>query len=380
VVVEWLNVSGGVDATATWNSIYGELLRDGFAWVGLSAQKVGIDGFPGTTCPPGGTNTGLKCVNPARYGSLNHPGDTFSYDFLSQTAMALRSPIGANPMGGLKFKNLIAIGDSQSAFFLTTYIDGVQPLVKLYDGFLVQSRGASAAPLSEVPLIEAPEPTFFRTDQVPILVFITETDLLVLGYFFDRQPDAPMFRDWEVAGESHADKFSLQTAATDSGIPLSSIIGSCVLPINDGPGRYVEEAAIRALNVWVNGGPLPPVAPRIDIGPGPTIERDSLGNAMGGIRTPLLDVSFAAYSGLGNTSSGLVNFCFLFGTTIPFDDSTLDSLYRSSSIRPTRPNTPGSSCCPARSSSRVRPPTPASASSLRLMFPLPRVRLGEGRA
>ncbi len=90
----------------------------------------------------------------------------------------------------------------------------------------------------------------------------------------------------------------------------------------------MEEAAIKALNVWVNGGPLPPIAPRIDIGPGPTIERDSLGNAMGGIRTPLLDVPFAAYSGLGNTSSGLVNFCFLFGTTIPFDDSTLDSLYR----------------------------------------------------
>jgi len=41
-VVEWLNVSGGVDAAPDWLYIHDELIREGFAWVGVSAQAVGI--------------------------------------------------------------------------------------------------------------------------------------------------------------------------------------------------------------------------------------------------------------------------------------------------------------------------------------------------
>ncbi len=43
VVVEWLNVSGGADAGPDWILAHNELVREGFAWVGVSAQKVGVD-------------------------------------------------------------------------------------------------------------------------------------------------------------------------------------------------------------------------------------------------------------------------------------------------------------------------------------------------
>ena len=43
VVVEWLNVSGGVDAAPDWVQGHVELLREGVAWVGVSAQIVGVD-------------------------------------------------------------------------------------------------------------------------------------------------------------------------------------------------------------------------------------------------------------------------------------------------------------------------------------------------
>ncbi|MBI1784054.1 hypothetical protein HYR69_02835 [Candidatus Sumerlaeota bacterium] len=46
VVVEWLNVSGGIDAAADWIMMHTELIRDGFAWVGVSAQFVGVEGGP----------------------------------------------------------------------------------------------------------------------------------------------------------------------------------------------------------------------------------------------------------------------------------------------------------------------------------------------
>ena len=53
---------------------------------------------------------------------------------------------------------------------------------------------------------------------------------------------------------------------------------------------------------------------------------DANGNARGGIRTPHVDAPIASLSGLGQTGS---SFCFLFGTTAPFDATKLASLYPS---------------------------------------------------
>ena len=46
VVVEWLNVSGGVDADPEWTSLQEEIARAGDAWVGVSAQRIGVEGGP----------------------------------------------------------------------------------------------------------------------------------------------------------------------------------------------------------------------------------------------------------------------------------------------------------------------------------------------
>src|SRR5262249_3872079 len=46
VVVEWLNVSGGVDADPEWATVHEEILRRGDVWVGVSAQRIGVMGGP----------------------------------------------------------------------------------------------------------------------------------------------------------------------------------------------------------------------------------------------------------------------------------------------------------------------------------------------
>src|SRR5690242_12046674 len=107
VVVEWLNVSGGLDTSPDWIQGHVELLREGIAWVGVSAQVVGVEGGSPLL---GIVSLPLKAVNPARYGSLHHPGDSFSYDMFSQAGEALRAPSGPNPLGALKPKHVIAIG------------------------------------------------------------------------------------------------------------------------------------------------------------------------------------------------------------------------------------------------------------------------------
>jgi len=340
VVVEWLTVTFGVDVAPDWVQGHVELLREGVVWVGVSAQIVGVEG--GTTVFGLPSRQPLKVVNPARYGSLRHPGDSFSYDIFSQAGQAIRTPSGPNPLGTLKARRVIAIGESQSASRLISYIDAIHPVVGVYDGFLVHSRGSFAAPLSEAPqpAIIPPGITTFRADiEVPVFTVETETDLTLFGYFAARQDDARHFRLWEVAGTAHADTYGLGygpgVGTTDVGtspdvaavvITTEAAGGHCNTPINSGPLHYVLNAALHTLIRWVRTGTAPTSAPRLDVSAGPpvAINHDAHGNALGGIRTPWVDVPIAALSGLGQTGS---SFCILFGTTTPFDAPTVAALY-----------------------------------------------------
>src|SRR2546427_1972202 len=338
VIVEWLNVSGGLDASPDWTGAHTELIRDGFAWMGVSAQYAGVEGG-GALLPI--VNLPLKTVDPARYGSLVHPGDSFSYDIFSQAAQAIRHPTGASPLGDLGVKRVIAAGESQSAFRLVTYIDAVHPLAEVYDGFLVHSRGAGGAigaPLSESPQpsIPVPSPALIRIDlRAPVLTFETETDLTFLGFYAARQRDSRRVRLWEVAGTAHADTYLVVTGPTDLGnspaaagvvitaAPVPGII-TCGAPINSGPQHFVLNAAFAALDRWVQTGKPPARAPRLRVAAGPprTITRDARGNARGGIRTPQVDVPIAAFAGEQNGSI----ICPRFGATTLFDAATLASL------------------------------------------------------
>ena len=334
VIVEWLNVSGGLDTGPDWIAAHTEMTRDGFAWVGVSAQKLGIEGGTSVTGLP---TLSLKQHDPARYGSLSHPGDSFSYDIFSQAGQAVRAGQGVNavdPLGGLTPRRVIAAGESQSAFRMVTYIDAIHPLVDLYDGFLVHSRGGSAAPLSEAPQVSigVPNPAFIRDDvNVPVFVFQTETDLTFLQYFPARQPDSPRLRVWEVAGTSHADAYTLSGLGDKGGSPdsaklqLTKGIG-CSSFVNAGPQHFVLNAAVAALDAWVRNDTLPPIGDPLDVSAGPpvAIVRDADGNALGGIRTPQVDAPIAMFSGDPQEGSLL---CDLFGSTMPFDDAKLASLY-----------------------------------------------------
>lgn len=333
VVVEWLNVSGGVDAAPDWTQGHVELLRQGAVWVGVSAQIVGVEGGPPLL---GVASLPLKQVNPARYGSLHHPGDSFSYDIFSQAGQAART---SATLGGLVPKRVIAIGESQSAFRLVTYVNAVHPLAQVYDGFLVHSRGSIGAELSQAPqpTIAAPGATAIRADvDVPVLTFQTETDLTFLGSFAARQDDAGNVRLWEVAGTAHYDTYGLGAGNTDVGtspdvaapVLATEFAGGvirCDTPINSGPQHYVLNAALHALIRWVRTGKAPKPAPRLEVaaGPPPAIQRDANGNALGGIRTPQVDVPIASFTG---EQDGAIT-CRLFGTTTLFDAAKLAELY-----------------------------------------------------
>ncbi|HVL02695.1 MAG TPA: alpha/beta hydrolase domain-containing protein, partial [Dongiaceae bacterium] len=115
VLIEWLNVSGGTEASSEWIMAHTELIRSGYAWVGVSAQKAGIDGGGITVLP---ISLALKTLNPFRYDTLEHPGDKFAYDIFHQAAKSVLQPQNFSPLGDLKVERVIAAGESQSADFL----------------------------------------------------------------------------------------------------------------------------------------------------------------------------------------------------------------------------------------------------------------------
>jgi hypothetical protein len=342
VVVEWLNVSAGTDGAPDWNYTHTELIRDGYAYVGVSAQKVGIDGG-GLLGIPG--ISALKKADPERYASLDHPGDAFAYDIFTQAGKAVRRIDGTRLLGPLTPKHVLATGESQSAVFLTTYVDAIDPIDKAFDGFLIHSRFGSGAPLDGASIGSnqggVPAGLRIRTDmRKPVLVFISETDLMSpMGYLAARQDDNDHLRVWEVAGTAHADTYIVGASAIDSGTesvadlarafaPTTNVLGMQFdKPINSAPQHhYVMVAAISTLNRWVNSGTPPPHGQRLmltEANP-PQLARDPNGNATGGIRSPWVDVPTAQLSGLGQTGSRMG---FLFGVTAPFDSARLAQLY-----------------------------------------------------
>ena len=350
VVMEWFNVSGGLDAAPNFTMSHVEQMREGYAYVGVSAQLRGIE------ASEGGVDVGfpiyLKGIEPERYESLVHPGDSFSYDIFTQAAQAVRSPDGIDPLDGLELLQMLAVGESQSAFRLTTYVNAIDPIAQLFDGYLIHSRGGGSADLSQAPQseISTPEQVFIREDmRVPVLTFQTDTDLLLLGFVPDRQPDGGNHVLWEVAGTAHGDVYSisLEVGPQDLGdnpaiaevveiaSPIPGIM-DCGAPINSGPQHYVMNAAMHALNSWATGGDPAPSAPRAEVVPveiDPEAEgrqpthaavTDEFGNILGGIRTAWVDVPVATLTGDPVPGS---SFCGLFGTTTLFDQATLDELY-----------------------------------------------------
>lgn len=333
VVVEWFNVTGGLDAAPDWTQMHTELIREGYVWVGVSAQSVGIEGGGAFDLP-------LKVIDPERYGSLHHPGDSFSYDIFSQAAQAVRHPVGLDPLDGLQVQRMIAIGESQSAGRLATYFNAVHPTIELFDGFVIHSRGSGSSPLSQLPQVEiaTPNPVFIRTDlPEPVITLQTETDIFRLNSAAIRQGDAQKLRLWEVAGSAHSDVYTTIKGPVDRGDDpaVADVISNkdarppfiqCAVPVNDGPGHWVLKAAVAAMDHWIRTGEAAPSASLLALNADETdFDYDSLGNVKGGVRTPYVDAPVARLSGEGQPPAD--SFCRLFGTTVLFDAATMATLY-----------------------------------------------------
>ena len=250
VLLNWQNVSGGAEIRAPSG---GELYDGGFAWVGVSAQEVGIYGFPmGMDRRLGTRSAPLKDHDPERYAPLFHPGDQGSFTIFHDAAAwsATIAATAVDPMGGLPVERVVAVGGSQSAMRLVAYFNGLHAIEPVVDGFVL-GVWEGKAPRYEEGSMPFGAMTRVRDD--------TPTPMIVVNSEFEAPPvanvgavDTETFRIWEVcrnAARAVAHQHRRRRLDVQSARARASARGRTAAPCTVGSPKGPRRATSRAISV-----------------------------------------------------------------------------------------------------------------------------------
>jgi hypothetical protein len=329
VVLHWNNVSAGYDL---FSGDTPELLDGGYAFAGVTTQRVGVHGLPAAP-------QGLRAWDPVRYETLSIASDDDSFDIFTQAARAVGPDRDrtTDPLGGLDVERVIAMGSSQSAGRLATYVNAVHPIAGAIDGFLLLIYFGAGTPLevgdAVVNIVNPTEPFDARAalqgrnrirDDLDVPVMVVNSELEAIACYPVRQPNTARFRYWEAAGTCHVSQQAMDLRAPkylrDFGTPLPmppSVNHISMIPLYD--------AALHHLQQWMTTGTEPPTPPLIEFGGDPPeIVRDEHGIARGGIRLPQVEVPIAQNSAIPVADD---IFSVLYGSSVPFPAAKVHELY-----------------------------------------------------
>ena len=312
VLLDWVNVTAQFENPVNTLTSIEFLLREGWAFVHVSAQAAGICCTPLTPA----------VFDPVRYAALDHPGDEYANDMFRQVAHAVRGPADVAPLGPLDVEVVIAAGQSQGGSRLSDYLVTTATADGPVDAVLQQAGGSK---------------TYEQAPPIPVIHLLGDRE-------GTPEPPTPWptYRLWEVAASAHQDMWvgrqqtegqavrlatgaplsreqaeSLWASAGSYGEQVDPRSGVCIVNGAQFPTRYVANAALAHLDRWVRDGVAAPTADRYQFD-GDALAADDLGNTLGGIRLPPVDVPVARYE---------ADLCNLGGITIPLTDAELLERY-----------------------------------------------------
>ncbi len=312
VVAEWNNVTAQRDIEWNWFGDPEFMLKNGYTFVGVTAQNVGV--------------VGLRAFDIDRYGDLTVNGnatvptgpgtdpDALSYDVFGAALNAIKgNGTGVDPLGGINADVVIASGESQSCGRLATHHNEIQPLQQIADAYLLTVCGSQLRTDRPEKVVRILSETENRTSRPP-----------------ETFPDTGSIRHWEVAGGSHLPRRAWDSVATLINRDFLPITVSCQkFPLSLVQWPFTANRAIAGLVDWVKTDTAPPIAPRGVYDEGDELVRDQYGIAEGGIRYPELTVPTGVNDGV-NAAAGsdlFSFFCGLLGSNTLFEDEVLDGLY-----------------------------------------------------
>jgi hypothetical protein len=370
VIVEMMHAPRGLDFPLMWSWMHEHVTERGHAWVGLTMSPDAVKALkrfnqtryaplswanpnPAETCAAAGRGGGAPVTSDSEDGLL--------WDITSQLAALLKSGSASRPLAGLKVEYVYLT--TQDAAHLT-YINAIQRHATVaggkpaYDGHLTKSgrragriRRCAAAPGNGDPRHA------IRNAGVPVINVLLENN--VIGALAERRADSDepgdRFRLYEVAGTAHsgAPAYRWATATMPDheaagGEVVARKFSAAIAPfslerplrdpkrcqpsetISEQPSvSYTFHSALANLDAWVRKDTPAPRAARIEVvgeGSQARIARDRFGNALGGLRTPYVEVPTATYYSEHGTGPGCGG---NFGYAEPFDWARLDELYGS---------------------------------------------------
>jgi hypothetical protein len=290
---------GGIDTDVAWGQLEPLLRLQGDGWVGVTVRSSAV--------------VALKSFDPVRYGELNLATNDLEWDMLRHLGLIVRQGDAKGLFPDRPVDALYMAGYSQSGVDTATFAMAFHELTSLpdgspaFDGYLPSAHSGSLSPLrsgdcvvpsfEHAPMSAVAAPVVDLETQTDVEGFTVEVDgrtgYVATGGAHVRRADSvepgDLYRLYEVAGAPHA--------------PHDPECASCSSFPTD---QFVRAAALRLIR-WAEEGIVPPEAARIELAVADEVSVaavDEHGNALGGVRSPFLDLPLSTY-GVHADSGGL---------------------------------------------------------------------------
>ena len=353
VLVDVANQGAGFDTYAIWGQLNQHLLSRGHAWVAVTVFSRNIGA--------------LRMFDIRRYGRLAYPQpvedcgrvrpdswdrpaqffprseEGIRWDVISQVGALLKSGGASSPLSGFEVEYVYA--GMQSGGDLPTYANAIHRNVRLangapvYDAYLIkESGGPRTLNACEAALGDSDPRRIIQNVGAPVIQIIAQGSISPSI----RRPDSDVrgdrFRQYEVPGASHFDEsqYRYYPPVEDlAAMGVPPISAQWIFPaecepfglINSFPQPYVFAGAFANLDRWVREGTPPPRAEFLALS-GSDFINDEFGNALGGLRTPWLDVPTATFYP-GRRGGSTPFRCSDNGYWVPFTWSQREAVYGS---------------------------------------------------
>lgn len=306
VAAEAMHAAGVIP---TWNSFQHIIMAEGHGWATIGAQRMAFEQWQGfdpvryadLEMPTKGDRSWPAA--PLRFG-MRTPQDDISREIVTQFGALLKADRADSPFAGYPVSHLIMSGTSQTSLFTLGYIRFANLKARLDDG----------SPIWDGFLpIAAPTYGDISSNGSAVINLYGDGDIDLFAHMGaklslreDSDAADDRYRTYEVPGASHA--------ATRGYHDIESLMPGDpnVLKLVAGPGKSLSQfptaqifaAVFCSLVDWVMKGITPPRVGLLERD-GDGLVRDAVGNPLGGLRSPYLDMPRYRYITAGGSQQGL---------------------------------------------------------------------------